>query len=399
MKTYCKNIDITNRSLIRKAVFDCIDGKYTRKDVLQMLSQYSGVEPYFIKKLYKSLGKTALIPLIETVVDGIREELINQKIIIKPIWYKFKVDASSHKVRRVGIQDIKQQIYDYIAVIALEPFIKRIGEFQCASIEGRGQIQGAAKIKKWLRNKSIKYYGKSDIRKCYPNISHRKIMRFMEKYIKNELLLWLIKTLIDTFEEGLSIGSYLSQFLCNLYLSQLYHEISENFYTIRKHKNGTIERVRLISHVIFYMDDILILGTNLKYIKKAMKMIIKYTHDELGLEIKDDWVVCKIRETDRNKDADFVDMMGYRVYRHHITIRRTTFLRIRKAYMKALKLIQLHKPIPIKLARKCSSYYGIIKHSDSLKFRTKYKVSKVLKICKKVVSNYDGKIYGKAITC
>ena len=43
-------------------------------------------------------------------------------------------------------------------------------------------------------------------------------MRFLKKHINK---------LISTFESGLSIGSYLSQFLCNLYMSQLYHEISE----------------------------------------------------------------------------------------------------------------------------------------------------------------------------
>ena len=37
------------------------------------------------------------------------------------------------------------------------------------------------------------------------------------------MLLWLIQKLIETFDEGgLSIGSYLSQFLCNLYLSQFF---------------------------------------------------------------------------------------------------------------------------------------------------------------------------------
>ena len=52
-------------------------------------------------------------------------------------------------------------------------------------------------------------------------------MEFLRKYIKNEPLLNLIEKLIGTFEAGLSIGSYLSQYLCNVFLSQIYHEIAE----------------------------------------------------------------------------------------------------------------------------------------------------------------------------
>ena len=69
-------------------------------------------------------------------------------------------------------------------------------------------------------------------------------------------------------------------------MSQLYHEISENMYRIRKHKDGTSERVNLVKHVIFYMDDILILGTNAKDIHKAMSLIIKYADKKIT---KDDF--------------------------------------------------------------------------------------------------------------
>lgn len=58
------------------------------------------------------------------------------------IWYREKIDGSSGKVRRIGIQNIKQQLYDYIAVEALKPVLKRIGEYQYASIKGRGTTKG-----------------------------------------------------------------------------------------------------------------------------------------------------------------------------------------------------------------------------------------------------------------
>lgn len=405
MKTYCKNIDIADRNLIKIATYSCLQDKYTRKDTLKLLSHYSkeSISTRQMYKMIKESGKASVFPYVENVIDGLRNELINKKIVLKPIFYKEKLDGSCLKIRRIGIQDVKQQIYDYIAVEGLKPIFKRIGEHQYASIKGRGQINGVRKIQRWLRNKNIKYAGKADIKKCFENISREKMMNFLHKYVRNDLLLWLINELLSTFESGLSIGSYLSQFLCNLYMSQLYHEISENMFRVRKHKNGINERINLVTHVLIYMDDILILGTNSKDLNKAMKLIIKFAKEEMGLEVKASWTVFKTRLKDRKTkdekyEGQFIDMMGFRIYRWHTTIRRRVFIRIRKAYMRTLKCIKTHKTILVSLARKCLSYYGYIKHTDSFKFKKRYEVYEIVKCCKKVVSN-ESKIRCKTASC
>ena len=290
MKKYCKKVDITDRELIQKAVYKCLKNKYKRKDVHRMFSEYTGLPTNIIKEMLDEFGLNGMKLLAETVVDGVREEIIQGNIHFKPIWYKEKIDASSQKVRRIGIQNIKQQIYDYIAVEAMKDFLKRIGEYQCAAMKGKGQSYGIKAIKRWMRNNNIRYAGQCDISKCYPSINRNKLMDFLRKYIKNEPLLKLIKMLIMTFDTGLSIGSYLSQYLCNLFLSQIYHEVAESMYRIRKKRNGTAERINLVKHQLFFMDDILILGTNAKDIHKAMKLIIQKA-DEMGLKIKDSWMV------------------------------------------------------------------------------------------------------------
>ena len=97
------------------------------------------------------------------------------------------------------------------------------------------------------------------------------------------------------------------------------------------------------------MDDIMLMSTNSKDIHKAVKQLIKYAKDKLGLEIKVDWFVSKIDVKD--SDTQFIDMMGYRIYRWHTTIRRRTFKRIRRTFLKVKKLIGTHKAIPILWAR------------------------------------------------
>lgn len=405
MKTYCKNVDITDRNLIKYATYNCLQSKYTRKDTLKLLSYYSNenISTEQIYKMIKESGKISVSPYVENIIDGLRNEIINKNLILKPIFYKEKLDGTCLKIRRIGIQDVKQQIYDYIAVEGIKPMLKRIGEHQYASIKGRGQINGVRRIQKWLRNKNIRYAGKADIKKCFENISREKMMNFLNKYVKNDLLLWLINELLSTFESGLSIGSYLSQFLCNLYMSQLYHEISENMFRIRKHKNGTNERINLVNHVLIYMDDILILGTNSKDLNKAMKLIIKFANNIMGLDVKSSWTIFKTRLQDRKYEdnkykGQFIDIMGFRIYRWHTTIRRRIFKRIRKSYMKALKFIKIHKEISMSLARKCISYYGYIRHTDSFKFKKHYKVYEIMRYCKRKVLD-ESKIRCKAASC
>lgn len=397
IKKYCKTIDITDRTLISKATYKCLSNKYKRNDTLNLFSDISGLSKNQIYYIYKHYGKKTLFPIVEVLIDIIQTELLKKDIHFIPIWYKDKVDPSSGKIRHIGIQNVKQQIYDYIAIEGLKPFFCRIGVHQYASIKGRGQIAGARQISRWMRNKSLKYYAKLDIKKCYPSIPQDKLMQFLSKHIKNNMLLWLIQKLIETFDEGgLSIGSYLSQFLCNLYLSQLYHNIG-HYHKIRKHKNGTIENVRLVSHRLFYMDDILFLGTSLKNIQQAIKYIIKDAA-EIGLKIKETWFTRKISWKDRKHETDFIDMMGIRIYRTHLTIRKRVFKRIRRVCIRLYRFWKLHQKIPIHLARKAISYYGLIKNTNSYKIKKKYHVNKIIQLSKGVIRN-ESTFYVGAAFC
>ena len=84
-------------------------------------------------------------------------------------------------------------------------------------------------------------------------------MRFLRKQVKNDDLLYLVETLIASYKQGLSIGSYLSQWLCNYYLSFAYHYAQQKLFKVQK-RRGQEKRTRLFYKIIFYMDDILILG-------------------------------------------------------------------------------------------------------------------------------------------
>lgn len=377
MKRLCKDVDITDRGLISRAVYACLNKKYKRNDVVKYLSQVSGLKEKHIRHIHCRCGKQALYPIVELIITEIQNEIKRENVSFPPIWYREKVDSSSGKIRRIGIQNIKQQIYDYIAVEGLKPFLKRIGEFQYASIKGRGTTKGKEVISRWIQNKNMRYFVKLDVRKCFESIDHTLLMNSLRCHIKNDKLLWLIETLIESFEKGLSIGSYLSQYLCNLYMSIIYHYIMEDMYKIRRGK-----RIRLIRHCLIYMDDILLIGSRKRDIEKAVKLTVQKAHD-MGLEIKPNYQVRKI-------DGNCIDMMGFKIYRTHTEIRGRIYLRVRRSFWIA------RERLTPRIAKKCLSYYGYLKHTDSKRIIKRLKVKDTIKKCKEIIRN-ESKIFRTAV--
>lgn len=378
MKRSCKDVDITDRGLISRAVYACLKNKYKRNDVTRYFVQMSGLTENQIRYIHHRYGKKALYPIIEIIISDLQEEIINKKVSFPAIWYRNKIDGSSGKSRRIGIQNIKQQLYDYIAVEGLIPLLRRIGEYQYASIPGRGTTKGKQVISCWIKNRNMRYFVKLDIKKCFESIDHDLLMAFLEKHIKNEKLIWLIGTLIGSFEKGLSIGSYLSQYLCNLYMSILYHYIMEDLYKVRRGK-----RTNLVHHCLIYMDDILLIGSRKRDLEMAVKKIVQKT-DEMGLTIKDNWQVRPIDETP-------IDMMGFKIYRSHTEMRGRIFLRVRRSFRRA------RKELTLRIAKKCLSYYGYLKHTNSRRVERKWKVKFILKKCKGVIIRNESKIFATAV--
>lgn len=351
MKRKCKNIDITNIEFIEKAIIDCLSGKKkTRQDIASIMNKHNDN--------------------VHEIALEMQSELVNRKLNLKPIWYKRKYDDASRKWRTIGIQDIKQQMYDYIAVNAMADLIPCIGKYQCASIKGRGQLYCKNAIYNHIQKKDAKYACKFDIKKYYESVNHDDIMAWLRKRIKNEMLLWLIDVLLKTFKLGLSIGSYLSQTLANLYLSDLYHKI-EQIHTVRRGKKR-----KVVLFQAFYMDDILIIGSNSRELIKVGNMIVEECANK-GLSIKPNWRCFEI-------ESSFIDMVGYRIYKDHVTLRRCNMKKSRRAVIR-----YSHKPKNIHLARRVLSYSGMIKYSDSVLFCIKYNIHKYVKKARKVVSNYD----------
>lgn len=346
-----------------------------------MFQEYSGLPISFLRKIVKDHQYRMLNGIIETIVDGIRQEIIDERFCWKPIWYTQR--RENGKLRRIGIQDIKQQLYDYIAVEGLKEVLrKKIGYYQCAAIPGKGQAMGMRAIKRWMRNKELRYAWKGDARHYYENIDVGQLKTLLKRYVGNQLLLKLTFALIDSFEQGLSIGSYLSQYLANFYLSFAYHYAYEELYKIRRHRNGTQERTRLVKKVLFYMDDILFISSSLKDLKMAVKRFRKWIWDRLHITLKpgDDYISLQ---------TGYIDMMGYLISRQKVIVRPRIFRR----YRKNIKLVRKTGTINRRRAKQILSRDGWLINAKCSYWRKRNKAGRIVKLCKEMLSNGDDVIY------
>lgn len=344
--------------------------KYGRRDVIKMFHNYSGLPESFLFRIAKDKEYRLFNGIIETIVDGMQAEIIDREYRWRPIWKTHR--RENNKVREIGVQDIKQQLYDYIAVNGLmELFHKKIGYYQCAAIPHKGQLFGKNAIKKWISNRNMRYAWKGDAKHYYENVDSGILKKLLSRYVKNEPLLHLTFSLIDSFGKGLSIGSYLSQYLANFYMSFAYQFASQALVKKRRGKTR-----RLISRVLIYMDDILFIGKCQRDLKMAVRQFKKWVWDKLAIQIKEteEWIDL----------ADgYIDMMGFCISRKKVIVRSRIFIR----YRRIIHNIKRCKLITLKQAYRAISLDGWAKNSDCKYWRKKNKADQVIKLCKEMISS------------
>lgn len=310
----------------------------------------------------------------------ITERIKARDLALPPINYRDRVDKSSGKLRRLGVESAMQQCMNYVAVYSLMPMLKaKVGPFQCASIPERGQVYGKQVIEKWIRKdpKGTKYYDKMDVRHCFPSISHRTIRKLLERDIhKNPTLIWFVLALVGTYEEGLSIGSFLSQWLCNYVISYAYHYATEKLYKERRGK-----RINLVTHILVFMDDVIIFSTSKHSLQTAGKALEAYMLKYLGLHIKPNH---NVKQTAKEPP----DMMGYVVSKECTTIRARTFVRARRALIRAWRRMLAGLPIYLQNARRIVSYRGYFTHTNSSKIAKRLHLKAVHRAARKVISKF-----------
>lgn len=416
MKQYCKRVNIRSVHYIKHCIYACLDGKWSRSDVHDMLACFCDWDVEDIAKCAKDIGeRKKLEPVIEALALHIQKSIKTHNIELPRARNKTIQDGITRKIRNITIASMLQQIYDYIAKIGLqELFDAKFTPHQCATIPGRGQIYGKKFNERWLREKKVTYKGakvtgskpaykyaiEADVRKCYPSMSIGKLKAHLKRDVRNPELLWLVFFLIDKMtreqrnlrserlkgrtlrfvdgkglrgsrvKRGISIGSYLSCNLCNYMLSYAWRYLMQDCCRWET-RRGKRVRVRLVKRCIVYMDNFTLYGDNKRDLSRAEQLLERYVRKELGMHIKRNW--RKYRLAYEGRDGKLhgcpVDGMGYVVYPDHTEMRGKIFLRARRSFAR-LKKARLKKKQPSKkLCGSVVAYNGFFENTDSRRWR------------------------------
>lgn len=399
MKTYCKNIDVADPHNIVGPIRLCFAGKLHEPEFVKLLCEVGGADPATISTRIALDNPDEFSKEYLEIAKEISRRISNRDLELAPIAYFWHRDGREGKLRLLGKETAIHQCMDYVAVEFLMPlFDAKIMTMQCASVPGRGQVYGKQLLEKWVQKQADRnrIYIQTDVKQCYKSLSPDTVMKLLRRDIgKNKTLLWFVDMLLSMFEHGLSIGSYLSQWLCNYALSYACHYLHERCFKERRHRDGSVEKVRLFSHAVMYMDDFIITGTSKRDLKMCVRKLDKYLRTFLGLEFKPGW---SAKYTDREP----IDSMGFCVGSEATTIRGRVFLRARRALVKAWGYVNQHKRIPLGLAQRVVSYAGWFIHSNSKKASEKYHLTAIAALSKKIVSmegkyeSYKNKLRGSA---
>jgi len=216
------------------------------------------------------------------------------------------------KLRLIEAPKIEDRIVQHALLIAVGDKLNNKMISNCfACRKGKGTHLANQLLQKSLvKYKSEGYYLRIDIKKYFYSIDHSTLTRVLSKYISCRFALDLFKKFYGYKDTGIPLGNVTSQTLANIFLNEV------DQYAKRGLKCKDYFR---------YMDDIIILGEDKKYLTNVKNKIIELIKS-LNLEANNKTQICEIKSG--------VDFTGYRTWYNRKVIRKRSLFRIKRTLKK-----------------------------------------------------------------
>lgn len=330
---------------IRRTILTAAKGRHQRHDIRPVVNNLD----HYVECTYRMI-----------VTDSFKPTTPKEKRIYDPC---------SQKYRTIKVAPFwPDGVMHWLLVEAMRPVLMRgMCHWSCASVPGRGGQRIRKRIQRIMRRdpKRTKFAAELDVKQYYPSISTKRMMRALERKIKDKRFLRMVKAILDSCNDGLAIGYYICQWLANFYLEPL-----DNF----------IMSLPGVCYMVRYMDNITIFGSSKRKLHRARKQIEEFMWDKLGLKMKRNWQIYKTAKR-------MVSAVGYRYARTHTILRKRNFLRLTRQCRRIEKRLRAGRKITYHQAASLLSRIGQIKHCDSHKIREKYITPIGVKNLKEVVRN------------
>lgn len=316
-------------------------------------------------------------PDVMAYTDQLEENLI--ELQNEFIWKTYSVGRYNifyvyePKKRMIMSLQFKDRVAQHAIYSILNPYFEKqfISDSYACRV-GKGKHRAIRQLQRWLRktDRSLKrfYYLKLDISKYFYRVDHEVLMGILQRKIADKDLLHVLSVIInceDTHfglplgadvgsvaydellgEVGLPIGNLTSQMFANLYLNELDQHCKHHLH---------------LHYYIRYMDDIIILHHDKKYLERIKQDIAKFLADNLHLQLNSK--TC-IRPTSMG-----IEFVGFRVWSTHIKLRKKTAEKMKKRLKYMFAAYRTGEIDRETLDRSIASYRGILQHFNSYGLR------------------------------
>ena len=254
---------------------------------------------------------------------------VRQRLIPKP--------GKPGKFRPLGIPTLRDRLVQMALKIVLEPIFE--ADFYPTSYgfrRGRSTLDALAAVQRQLQPHSdgeshVQWVIEGDIKGCFDNIDHHRLMERVRKRIQDRRVLRLIRAFLkaDIMVEGNARhpvagtpqGGIISPLLANIYLTAIEERYRRWITTPRespdnaqRRRASDRKRGRPTFYLVRYADDFVILVVGTREDAEAEKAALSaYIRDELRMELS----LEKTLVTEAEKGFEF---LGYRVIKERAVL-------------------------------------------------------------------------------
>ena len=198
-----------------------LDSKtYNHENLQNFYNKIVSVDNLYLAYKKARKGKTK-----KNYVKEFSEDLINNliKLNLELISFKYKPKPleifiiRDPKTRKISKSDFKDRIIHHALCNIIEPiFDKTFINDSYANRKGKGtlaalnrfdkfkrKVSRNGKINGWFNNNQVKGYClKADIKHYFEEINHNVLLKIIERRIKDNNIIWLIKKILSNYEGG-----------------------------------------------------------------------------------------------------------------------------------------------------------------------------------------------------
>ena len=231
----------------------------------------------------------------------------------------------------------------------LEPcYVPKFINTSYACLKNSGMHKAAIYVKNTMKHCKAKwneyYILKMDVSKYFDNINKKILLKILERNIKDQELMWLIKEILyaNKREKGLEIGNYTSQMFANIYLNEVDQYI--------KHKLK-------VRYYCRYLDDSIVIVKTKKEAKEILEKIKKYLKENLELKLN--------QKTQIFKNKQGVNFCGYKINEYRMKLRDKGKRKLKKKVKKLKEEIKKGNLTSKQAKKYLAGHLGYIKYANN----------------------------------